>query len=114
SAARADESGGVRIVHHDQGAVALRQVANLPELGDRAVHREYAIGGDQAHTRVLRIPQRPFELVHVVVRVAQAARLAEPYTVDDAGVIERVADDRVLRIEQRFEQAAVRIETGRI
>ena len=39
-------------------------------------------------------------------------RLAQPDAVDDAGVVERIGDDRVLLIQQRLEQAAVGIEAG--
>ena len=47
---------------------------------------------------------------HVVVLVAEALRLAEADAVDDAGVVQLVGDDRVLRAEQRFEQPAVGVE----
>ena len=114
AAARADEAGGVRVVDHHQGAVAVGQIADLREPGDRAVHGEHAVGRDQAHARVLRVLQRLLELVHVVVGVAQAPRLAQADAVDDAGVIQRVADDRVLLVEQRLEQAAVGVEARRV
>jgi hypothetical protein len=52
------------------------------------------------------------ELREVVVSVAQALRPAEPDAVDDAGVVERVADDHVAVVEQRLEQPAVGVEAG--
>ena len=63
---------------------------------------------------LLRLLQARFELVHVVVRVAEALRFAQADAVDDAGVVQRVADDRVLFVEQRLEQAAVRVEARRV
>ena len=114
AAARADEAGGVRIVHHHQRAVAPGQLADLPEPRDRAVHREHPVGRDEAHARGGGVLERLLELVHVVVGIAQAPRLAEADAVDDAGVIERVADHGVLFPEQGLEQAAVGIEAGRI
>ncbi len=86
------------------------------EVGDDAVHREHAVGGDQLESRAGRfgLVQPGFEVGHVVVAVAQALRLAQPDAVDDAGVIQFVADDRVLLAEQRFEHAAVGIEAARI
>ena len=66
-------------------------------------------------TRALaRLLQARFQLVQVVVGVAQALRFAQAHAVDDAGVVQRVADHRVLLVEQRLEQAAVRVEAGRI
>ena len=38
---------GVAVVDHDEGAVALGEVADLRQLGDVAVHGEDAVGGDQ-------------------------------------------------------------------
>ena len=58
--------------------------------------------------------QPRLQLVEVVVRVAKALRLAQADAVDDAGVVERVADHRVLLAEQRLEQPAVRVEARRI
>jgi hypothetical protein len=47
---------------------------------------------------------------HVAVGVAVALGLAQAHAVDDRGVVERVGDDRVVLVEQGFEQAAVRVE----
>ena len=44
--------------------------------------------------------------------VPKALRFAEPDTIDDAGVIQFIADHGVLVGEQCLEQAAVCIETG--
>ena len=102
------------IIDHHQGAVPLGQSADLAQAGYRSVHGEHAVGGDQAHPGVLRVLQRRFELVHVVVGVAQPPRLAQADAVDDARMIQRIADDRILLVEQGFEQSAVRIEAGRV
>ena len=82
------------------------------ELGEVAVHREDAVRRDQAVPSVGGLLEPRLELVHVAVRVAQPARLAEPDPVDDRGVVELIRDDRVLLAEQRLEQAAVRVEAG--
>ena len=54
------------------------------------------------------------EVIHIVVLIAEALSLAQPDSVDDAGVIQRIRDHRVLRPEQRLEQAAVGIEARRV
>ncbi len=58
--------------------------------------------------------QLRFQIVHIAVAIAKALRLAQPDAIDDAGMIQFVGDDRVLRIQQRFKEAAVGIETGAI
>ena len=39
-------------------------------------------------------------------------RFAQPYAIDDAGVIEGVRDNRVLLVQQRLEETAVGVEAG--
>ena len=106
------EAGGVRIIDHHQGVVACRQLADLFEPCDEAIHREHAVGGDEARARALRLFEALLEFRHVVVGVAVALRLAQANAVDDARVIERVRDHRVALIEQRLEQAAIGVEAG--
>src|SRR6056297_2831826 len=108
----AEEAGGVAVVDHHQRFVFVGQIADALQIGDGAVHGEYAVGGDQAHARVLRRAQLFLQVRHVVVSVAIALRLAQTDAVYDAGVIQRVADDGVLRSQQGLEQPAVGIETG--
>ena len=60
------------------------------------------------------LAQPGLELAEVAVVVAQALRLRQADAVDDARVVERVRDDRVLLAGQRLEQAAVGVEAGRI
>ena len=50
------------------------------------------------------------EIVHIIVRVAKALGFAEADAVDDARMVERIADHRVLFAEQRLEQSAIGIE----
>ena len=66
----------------------------------------------RTRARVLRLLELLLEVRHVAVAVAVALRLAEADPVDDAGVVQGVADDRVLRPEQRLEEAAVGVEAG--
>ena len=72
------------------------------------------VGRDQLEPRAggIHLLQASFEVRHVVVAVPVALRLAEPDAVDDARVVELVADDGVLFAEERLEQAAVGVEAG--
>ena len=110
AAALAHEAGGVRVVDHDHGVVAVGQVADRRQLGDRAVHREDAVGGDQPEPGRRGLLQPGLQVGHVAVAVAQALGLAEPDAVDDRGVVQLVGDHGVLGAQQRLEQAAVGVE----
>ena len=89
---------------------ARSQIAG--QVGDVAVHGEHAVGGDQAEARAGGLGQLGLEVGHVVVQVAEALGFAEADAVNDAGVVQFVGDDGVLRPEQRLEQAAVGVEAG--
>jgi hypothetical protein len=75
AAVGADEAHRMAVVDHHQGIVALGEVANAGEVGDDAVHREHPVGGDQPKARVMRLLEPGLEVGHVVVGVAQPARL---------------------------------------
>src|SRR5690606_21397338 len=81
-----------------------------------AIHGEDTIGNDDLETRAFRIGllQLLFQIGHVVVGVAVARGLAEAHAIDDAGMVERIADDRILIIQQRLEYTAVGTETCRV
>ena len=85
----------------------VREIADLPQRRDAAVHGEHAVGGDESRAAVLRVLEMLLQLGQVAIGVSQPPRLAEPDAVDDAGVIERVGNDRVLFAEHGFEQPAI-------
>ena len=98
AAARAEETGGVAIVEVHHGVVFRGERMDLVELGDDAVHREHAVGGDELEARAggIGFLEFRFEVGHVVVGVAEALGLAEAHAVDDRGVVERIGNDGVL------------------
>ncbi len=110
------EAHGVAVVHHDHGAVFLRQVADRAELGDVAVHAEHAIRHHQLEPGAsgIRGLELGLQIRHVGVGVAEALGLAEADAVDDGSVVQRIADDGVLLAHQAFEDGAVGIEAARV
>ena len=86
--------------------IPVGQIADRLQVRDDAVHREHAVGRDQLEAGAggIGLVQLGLEVGHVVVAVAKALRLAQADAVDDAGMIQLVADDRVLFAQQRFEQ----------
>ena len=105
---------GVRIVDHHQGVVLVGQIADAGQVGDDAVHRKDAVGGDHAEPGAGRLLELLLQVGHVVVLVAEPLGLAEPHAVDDAGVVQLVGDDRVFGAEERLEQPAVGVEARRV
>jgi hypothetical protein len=57
-------------------------------------------------------PAAALEVGEVGVGVAEPGRLAQPHPVDDRGVVQGVADDRVLGAQQRLEQPGVGVEAA--
>ena len=109
-----DNSCRMALVDHYQRVILFRQLTDSVHRSHIAVHRENAVGGDDAETAVLGLLKAAFEIIHVGILVAETLRLAETDTVDDGGVVERIADDCILLSEKRLEQTAVGIEACRV
>ena len=109
---RANHTSRVAFVNHHHSVVFFCEFANLVHWSHVAVHREHAIGGDDAEALCLCFLQALFKFFHVGVGVAIAFCLAEAHTVDDRSVVQRVADDSVAFAQQRFKQSAVGIEAA--
>ena len=85
----------MRVVHHEHGAVRLGDLAQLVQRGDVTIHAEDPVAHDEPAAKLAVRGQLAAQVVHVVVRVADGARLAQPARVDDAGVVEFVGEDEV-------------------
>ncbi len=99
-----------------QRVVLAGQGSDFVERGDEAVHREHAVAGDQLGLATGGVGglQLRLQIGHVAVGVAEALGLAQAHTIDDGSMVERVGNDGVVLAQQRFEQAAVGIEAGRV
>ena len=104
----------VTVIHHHQGAELVGQVADGRQIGDKAVHGEHAVGGDELDAGIRRRLQLFPQVEHIVVAVPVPAGLAQAYPVDDGGVVQLVGDDGVLGAQQGLEQAAVGVEAAGI
>src|SRR5450755_4169280 len=116
AAAVAHETDCVRVVDHHQRPMPFRERADRAQIGDDSVHGKNAVGGDQLEARAGRVGfvQFGLEIAHVVIAVAETFCLAKPDAVDDACVVQFIADNRVFLAEKRLEEAAVGVETARI
>src|SRR5262249_54998608 len=78
------------------------------------VHAEDAVRGDQTQPGLLRFLEPPFQLGHVIVSVTEAVGLAQAHSVDDAGVIQLVRQDRVFFSKDRLEEPTVGVPARRV
>ena len=106
----ADEADSVRIIDHNHRVVLLGKVADRFEWGEVAVHREHAVGDDEATAGILRGNQLRLKVGHVAVLVAVAGGLGETNAVDDRGVVELVRNYGILGSKQHLKDAAIGIE----
>ncbi len=107
-----NKAGGVAFVHHHEGIVLVRQVADGVHLGHIAVHGKHPVGHDQLRLRARRIGclQLRLQIGHVVVRIAEAHRLAQAHPIDDGCVVQTVADDGILLAQKGFKNASIRVK----
>ena len=101
-----EHAGRVRLVDHHPRVVAAGEVDDALERRDVAVHREHAVGHDQASPPA-RLAQPPLEVVGVEVVVDERLRSRQPAPVDDAGVVEGVGEDDVALLRERADHAHV-------
>ena len=101
-------------VDHHECIVFFGEITDLVDRCHVAVHREHAVGHNDAEALFLRGLQLTFKVFHVGIGIAIALGFAEANAVDDGGVIERVADDGILSGEEWFEHAAVGVEASGI
>ena len=92
AAAVAQYAEAMRVVHHDPCAVRLCKPHDLRQVRNVAAHGEHAVRHDE-DARGIRYPlQTFFEVLHVVVPIAQHGRIGEFAAVIDARVVFAVAD----------------------
>ena len=69
AAVAAQHAGGVRVVHHHDGAVLLGRLHQARQRADIAIHGEHAIGDQQlASRRRIQLGQHGFRGGHVLMR----------------------------------------------
>ena len=102
----------MRVIDHHHRVVLVGQLANRRKIRNGAVHGENPVGGNQTKSGGLCFLKFDLQVFDRIVLVAKTLRLAEPYSVDDARVVELVGDDRILGPENRLEKPTVGIPTG--
>jgi hypothetical protein len=88
---RAEDAGGVGFVDIQQGAMAFGELHQRRQVGAVAVHAEHRFGDDQLAPGVS--AQQLIEVVEVVVAKDMHGAARGARSMDDAGVVELVAED---------------------
>ena len=112
ASAFADDAEAVGIVHHDPGAVFLRQAADLREVRDVAAHGEDAVRHDEAAGALRHAPELLLQIVHIVVLEAEHLPEGQSAAVVQARVVLAVHDHIVPATDNRADDAEVRLEPG--
>src|SRR5712692_8446390 len=90
------DAGGVGVIHHHDGAILFRQVAERGQRTDVAIHGKNAVGDEQlASGLVFDRSQLLFGVGRVFVAEDKDLGAREPRPINDAGVVELVRDDEV-------------------
>src|SRR4029077_5389561 len=93
--------------------ISTRERDEVTQGGPVAVHGEDRVGDDQAAASLWGRSQDGFECPGVAVRIDVDGSPGEPTAVDDARVVERVAEDVVPTTDERADRADVRLVARR-
>ncbi len=113
AAVAAEDSGGVGVVDHHDGAVLVGDVAELVDGADVAVHRKDAVGDEEfAAWLVLDLFQELFGVGDIFVAEDLDFGAGEASAVDDARVVQFVGENEVLFAEDARNGSGVGGESG--
>src|SRR2546426_10238351 len=108
-----ENAGGMGVVHHHDAIVFFRQVAELRQRRDVAVHGEDAIGDQQLVAgEIFRLFASALAIGDVFVLENLDGGLGQAAAVNDGGVIQLVGNNQVLFAENGGDGARVGGETG--
>src|ERR1700744_2440520 len=104
----------MRFVDHYDGIKTIREITDLVELGNSAVHTKGTIGNDDPAARTLSRLQLLFKVRHIVMLVPVTLSFAKPDTIDNGRMIQLIGDDGILFAKQRFKNTSVGIKSRSI
>src|SRR5947208_40151 len=84
------------IIHHIKRIVLVGELAYFLERRNKSVHADNAIAHNDPKSLGFRFFELVFQVGHIAVAVTVTLCLAKPYSVDNARMIQLVADDSVL------------------
>ena len=105
-------AGSMRLIDHQQGFVLLSQADNIFQRGQVPVHRKDRLGQDQLTPRRWTAGELALQVFGVTVIVNQNLSTRQTAAVDQAGVIQRVAENCVAGASQRRDRAEIGLIPG--
>ena len=72
----------------------------------------HAVRGDKPDAGILVFPEHPLQIPHIAMFVNGPPGLAQTHAVDDARMVQRIADDRIFGSQQGLEEPRIGIEAG--
>lgn len=103
----ADDARGVGIIHEEPRVIRVSQLGQCGQIRHVAVHAEYAVGDDEALALAGSVPQEPPEGIHVAVGIDRHGGAGDAAAVDEAGVVQAVAEDDVPFVREAVEDAQI-------
>jgi len=107
TAIAAEHATRVCIVDVDHRSISLSKLDDFRQPCNVSVHAENAVGDYQTSARSLRFLQCRFERVHIGMAPDFSLRLGQANSVDDACMIQLIAQNRVAILDQYGNDTAV-------
>src|SRR2546422_621353 len=96
------------IVNVRYGLIPRRQIDDVFERRDVSIHAEDSVGNNEDSPETISILQLLFQVSHIFVLVDSPLSLGHSRAVNNASVIELVANDQVPLINKRKDRPRVR------
>src|SRR5689334_7754870 len=108
------KAGSMAFIYHYNSIVFISQVADHIQLSNRSVHTEHTVGNNNPASEMSRFFQTGFQVFHVVILIAITLRFTQANSIDNGSMVQRIGDNSILFVEQRFEYTAIGIEGSNV
>ena len=112
SAAIANYTQSMRIIHHDLCAISFGQAHNLRQIGNIATHAEDTVCHDQDSRRLWYFLQLLFQILHIIMSVPQHLAIRKAAAIINAGMIFTVADNIIVSPHYCTDDTQIGLKTG--
>ena len=104
----------VRFVYHHHSIVFFSQCINFVQRSYVAVHRKNAISHNQSETLCLSLFKLIFQILHICISIAVTLRFAKSHTIYNRSMVQRIRNNSIFFIQQRFKNTTIGIKAGSI
>ena len=113
----AEHARGVRFINHQETIIFFRNTHEFRQIREVAIHTENSIGHDEfargrrcglARSRFIRFLNHPLQIRHIVMLIDKALGARKANSIDNAGVVQFIAKNKVVLAAQSRNRADVR------